>query len=103
MIPSCCDGKNKRYQTSQTVHGLTEEYCRYLDSIASVDISYAATWKERSRYENNLALGSYDGSLPGPTTRRHDFPLAVRTLAAIKHEQGRVSKMYRRLHCREHE
>ena len=48
MIPSCCDGEMMNsIGTSQTVHGWTEEYCRYLDFIASVDMSYVATNKER--------------------------------------------------------
>ena len=47
----------RKYRNSQISVGWTEKYCRYLDSIASVDISHTATWSERSRYENNLTLG----------------------------------------------
>ena len=33
-----------------------------------------------------------DGPLPGPMTSRDDFPQAARTLAALKHEQGRLTQ-----------
>ena len=57
----------------RTVHGWTEEYCLFLDFIASVDTSHVATCKERERNENNLTLGTYGGPPPGPLTRREDF------------------------------
>ena len=79
------------YRTSQTVHGWTEEYCRYMDYVAFVDISFAATWSERSRYENNLTIGINDGPLPGPTRLRPNFPRAARTRAALRHELGRMN------------
>ena len=47
-----------------------------------------ATWSERSRCENILTLGINDGPPPGPTKLRPDFPRAVRTLAAVQHEEG---------------
>ena len=78
------------YRDSQTARGLTEEYCCYLDCLVLVDISYVATWKERSRYESSLVLGVNDGLHPGPMTRRGDFPQAARKLAALQREQGRV-------------
>ena len=40
---------DKRYQESQWNHGWTREYCRYLDYLATVDITYIATWPKRSR------------------------------------------------------
>ena len=61
-----------------------------MDSIASADISYVATWSERSRYENHLTLGINDGPPPRRTKLRSDFPRAVRTRAAIKHEERRM-------------
>ena len=75
----------------RTVHGWTEEYCRYLDFIASVETSHVATCKERERNENNLSLGTYGGPPPGPTTRREDFPRASRTPAAIRNEEGQMN------------
>ena len=82
---------DERYRNSQTNVGWTEEHCRYLVSSVSVDISYVATWSERSRYESNLTLGVNDGPLPGPTKLRPDFPRAVRTPAAINHQEGSVN------------
>ena len=43
--------KDKRYQESHWNHwnhGWTEEYCRYLDYLVTVNISYIATWPEKS-------------------------------------------------------
>ena len=79
------------YRNSQIAVGWMEKYWRYLDSIASVDISHTATWSARSRYENNLTLGVNDGEKPRPTTRRDDFPRAFRTVGAIKDEEGRMN------------
>ena len=62
-----------------------------LDYISSIDISFVATFEELSRYENNLTLGINDGPLPGPKTRRDDFPRAARTFAAIRNEEGRMN------------
>ena len=77
------------YRNSQIAAGCTEDYFRFLDSIATVNISYAATWSARSRYENNLTLGVHDqGPKPGPMKHRLDFSRAVHTLAAIKHQEG---------------
>ena len=45
----------ERCRNSRKVYGWTEEYCRYLDYIASVDIFYVATWSERSRYDNKYS------------------------------------------------
>ena len=81
----------KRCRKSRTAVGWTEESCRYLDSIASVDISKIATWSERSRYEHNFTLGVNDGAKPGPTKHRPDFPRAVRTLAAINQEEEKTN------------
>ena len=65
-IPLCNDGwKMKRIRSSQSARGWTEEYCRYLDDLAPLDISYVATWKERSRYENMRVLKLNDGKHPG--------------------------------------
>ena len=80
-----------RYRNSHIAVGWTEEYCRYLDSISSGDISCIATWSERSGYKNNLTLGVNVGAKPGTTKLRPDYPGAVRTLAAIKHQEGRTS------------
>ena len=54
----------------ETFHDWTEEYSRYLDHLTTVDISYVATWKQRSKCENSLVLGVNDGPHPGPMTRR---------------------------------
>ena len=77
---------DERDRNSQIAAGWTEDYYRYLDSIATVNISFTATRSERSQCENNLTLGVSDqGPKPGPMKHRPDFSRAVRTLATIKH------------------
>ena len=58
-----CAPMARRWQNraSQTARGWTEEY---LDYLAPFDISYVATWKVRSRYENMLVLNLNDGIHP---------------------------------------
>ena len=79
------------YRASQTKIGWTREYCRYLDFLTTIVISYCATWKQRSRYENNLVLGVNDSPHPGPMRERGDFPKITRRLATLQREQGRVN------------
>ena len=81
----------QRYRASQTARGWTEEYCRYLDYIAPIDISYVATQQGRSRYEKMFVLKLNDGKHPGRMTIRDDFPHAARALGALEREQGRVN------------
>ena len=50
--------EDETYRASQTVHGWTEEYCRYLDDLAPIHMSYVATWKERSRCEKQSCAGT---------------------------------------------
>ena len=78
-------------RASQTARGWTEEYCRYFDYLAIIDISYGATGKERSRYENGLVLKLNGGPHPGRMTIREDFPQAARAFAARQRQQGRVN------------
>ena len=75
----------------QTKIGWTREYCRYLDFLTTIDISYCATWKQRSRYENSFVLGVNDGPHPGPMREGDDFPKTIRRLSALQREQGRVN------------
>ena len=59
-----------------------EEYYRYLDNLAPIDMSYVATWKERSRCENSLVFKLNDGPHPERITSREDFPPAARALGS---------------------
>ena len=79
------------YRASQTVHGWTEEYCRYLEYLASIGMSHVATWKERSRDEHRLVPKLNNGPHPGRVANRGDFPQAARALAALQRQQGRVN------------
>ena len=57
--------EDETYRASHTAHGWTEEYCSYLDYLAPIDLSYVATWKERSRYENSLCSNSMMENIQG--------------------------------------
>ena len=63
----------QRDRESQKVHGWTEDYCRYLDYLTTIDISHSATWHQRNRYENTILLGSNDDEQAGRMRARKDF------------------------------
>ena len=90
MTPSCIDGiQTRQYRESQWNIGWTEEYCRYLDYLLTVDIKYIATWPERSRYHNMLVLKLQDGKDSVKMSKRDDFNLAARSLVILGHQEGR--------------
>ena len=66
--------RDDKYRNSQLAHGRTEEYCRYLDYLTTIDISYAATWEQRHRYESTITLScdTQDGQ-EGPMNTRTGF------------------------------
>ena len=45
--------QDEQYSESQMAHGWTEEYCKYLDYLKTIDIDYTATWGQGHRYEND--------------------------------------------------
>ena len=79
-----------KYRASQTFHRWARDNGRYLDHLTTIDVSFVASWKQRSRYGNSHVLGVNDGPQPGPMRGRNDFPQAAHKLAAIQREQGRV-------------
>ena len=90
MILSYFVQNDDKYRISRTVHGWTEEYCRYLDCLTTAGMSCVATWRQHSRYENSFVLGVNDRPHLGPMTKRDDFPQAARKLATLQRERGRV-------------
>ena len=65
---------DEKYRESQKVHGLTKDYCRYLDYLTKIDISYSATWHQRNRYENTtLLVSNDDDGQAGAMRARKDF------------------------------
>ena len=85
--------QDEKYRNSQQAHGWTEEHCRYLDYLTTIDISYTAPctapWHQRHRYESTITLACNDED-------RHAGPLKARTdsrpttiLASLRQEQGR--------------
>ena len=66
--------EDEKYRNSQQAHGWTEEFCRYLDHLTTIDISYTAPWHQRHRHEKTITLVcNDDGRQTGPMRARIDF------------------------------
>ena len=50
--------EDEKYRNSQQTRGWTEEYCRYLDCLTTIDISYAAPWHQSHQCESTITLVS---------------------------------------------
>ena len=48
--------EGEKYRHSHEVHGWTEEFCRYLDHLTTINIFYTAPWNQRHRYESTISL-----------------------------------------------
>ena len=82
--------EDEKYRNSQQAHGWTEEYCRYLDYLTTIDISFSAPWHQRHWYESTITLVCNDEDRQaGPTKARKDFKPTINILARHRQEQGR--------------
>ena len=84
---------------SQAEHQWRESYCRYLDAISKIDISYTSTYQQRLRYENTIALISHDHYKAGPLKNRTDYKSTTTALTVLKNA-GRTSKPFIPTHDR---
>ena len=92
IVPSCIDDrKMKRIGHPNTMAGLKNIVVIWTVFVALVDISYVATWTERSRCENSLVLKLNVGPYARRMTNREDFPQASRAFGALHRQQGRVN------------
>ena len=80
---------DKKYRESQKVHGWTEDCCRYLNYLTTIDMSYSAAGQQRNRYENTILLVSNDDKQAGLMRAREDFKSTTHNLAVLQREQGR--------------
>ena len=72
--------ENDKYRNSQKAHGWSEEFCRNLDHLTTIDISYTAPWHQRHRYENIIMLVCSDDDRPaGPRRARKDLKPTTQT------------------------
>ena len=85
-----------KYRISQQAHGWTEEYCRYLDYLTTVDISHTALWHQRHQrhqrhqHESTITFVCNDEDRQaGPMEARGDFKPSTKFLASLRQEQGR--------------
>ena len=80
---------------SQSDSNTTEAYCRYVDYLTTIDISYIATWEQRHRYESTITLAcSEKDRQAGPMNTRKDFKPTTQVLASLPQEQGRQNSFY---------
>ena len=66
---------DERYnKKSEVAIRWNETYCKYLDNLTTIYISYNATYHRRHRYENTNTMNSGDPDLEtGPTIKREDY------------------------------
>ena len=81
---------DEKYRNSRQAHGWTEEYCRFLDYLTTIDISYITPWHQRDQYECTITLVCNDEDRQaGPMKARKDFKPTTKILASLRQEQGR--------------
>ena len=89
--------QDEKYRNSKLAHGWTEECCRYLDYLTTIDISYIATWEQRHRYESTITLAcNFKDRQAGPVNARKDFKPTAQVLASLRQEQGRQNSQIRK-------
>ena len=72
---------DETYRNSQVAIGWTKTYCKYLDYLHMVGISYTALYHQRCRYENTITMKSGDPDLQaGPMAKREDFKKTTKML-----------------------
>ena len=82
--------EGEKYRNSPKAHGWTEEYCRYLDYLATIGISHTAPWHHRHRYESTITLVCHDDDREaGPIRARRDSESTTKILTSLRQEQGR--------------
>ena len=80
--------QDEKYRNSQRAYGWTEEYCRDLDYLTTIDISYTAPWHQRHRYESTITLTCNDEDREaGPMKATKDFRPTTKIIASVRQEQ----------------
>ena len=81
-------GAKKHEKDTITANGWTEEYCRYLDYLTTIDISYTASWHQRHRSECTITLACNDEDLhAGPMKATRDFKPTTKILTSLRQEK----------------
>ena len=63
---------------------------KYLDYLATIDISYTVPWHHRHRYESTITLVCHDDDREaGPIIARRDSESTTKILTSLRQEQGR--------------
>ena len=84
--------EDEKYRNSQQAHGWTEEYCRYLDYLATIDISCTVPWHQKHWCESTITLVCNDDDRQaGPMRARKDFKPRTRTTECL-HSEERENK-----------
>ena len=75
---------DEQYRTSELAIGWTENYCRYLDYLTTIDISRHAPYHQRKRYESTITVKLQSG----PMKIREDYRATAKVLLSLREEQG---------------
>ena len=86
--------EDEKHRNSQQAHGWTEECCRYLDNLTTMDISCTTPWHQKFWYESTITLVCNDDDRQtGPMRARKDFEPTANILTHLRQEQGRQNSL----------
>ena len=65
---------DEKYGISQSADGQTEDYCRHLDVLKTIDISYVAPYHQMYRYENTITMQRFKSSIGDTDENKNRIP-----------------------------
>ena len=74
---------------SQPAVGWCETFCKFVDYLDKVDISYNAPMHGRTRYLNHFFVSGDPDLQVGPVEKREDCKKSLQALFCVRREQGR--------------
>ena len=91
--------EDAKYRNARQPHGWTEEHCRYLDYLATIDISHTAPWHHRHRYESAITLvcKNDDDREAGPRREQEETLNPLRKCSQVfdNNKDGRITPFRR--------
>ena len=86
--------RDEIFRESQLAHGWTEEWCKYLDYLYTVDISHQASPEQRVRYKELYHL-KYNPANEGkgPMKDRPDYRKAARAIMDMNMQAGQIPRI----------
>ena len=78
------------YRAFQLVHGLTDEWVKYLDCITKIDISHDAPHRQRQQDESTVYMRGVDSNKQaGPLCQRPGYKSSANALVSLQRAQGK--------------